>query len=218
MIGALLGRTRLAASAADESRPNSEELRELKPGGLPPRLSGPYQEPPSGDPLERAIKEQTVVTDLVSKAGTGLSYALVTNVAYQVADRLVSGLLLPLTDQLFLLFVLMLAIALAAKAAREIFDGVAELLEPAAADGSRFRGRWLPIICAAIDFGYLVAFLAAVRIGLAMLEQLFPVSQAEPWTALFVGVFAALQVLLIVSLPACGLVAHGLGGARAGAR
>jgi hypothetical protein len=71
------------------------------------------------------------------------------------------------------------------------------------------RGRWLPVLCALIDFTYLVTFLSAVSVGLAMLEQLFPVSQSHPWSALFVGAFTAFHLLMVLSHPACGLLAHG---------
>ncbi len=150
--------------------------------------------------VEAWAKEQTPLADTLGRAGSGAMNSILVTLAGSVATLITVMVLMPLTDQLFLLLVLTADGAIVIKV---LHDAIFEWQFPSAR-----AGRWTPAMLNFLNFFYLVLFFCATTLALAMFGSIVVVSSAFAVGGVFGALFLAFNILLFISHPAFGLLSH----------
>lgn len=149
-----------------------------------------------GEAAEGFSKHQSLLTDVLGRAGAGSLYAVTATLSGTIATLIVNTVLLPLTDHVLLLFLLTANCAVVVKVIHDwLYDWHAE-------------GRWTPALLYLLHFFFLTLFFCTTNLVLAFFAGLATISPAMTVAAVFVVIFVAFNILLFMSHVSFGLLTH----------
>jgi hypothetical protein len=151
---------------------------------------------------ERWIKEVSIAADETSNSNISFTYMVMSLMTSKMADGILSGYILPATDQYFLI-------------AGFAFEGVIILKALGYAVPSllfkndrRRMGTWFHSIVLILNFLFFVAFWIGYGVLIIMFSTLFQITPASATAAALLVAYSSIAVLFLLGHTSFGLISH----------